>query len=506
VLEVARDADDATVRRAYARKLKSVRPDVDPAGFQELVEARDALLSGFYRDFVDDDEAPTTDLKEVVADGPITPDGAVHAAPSMAETIREPRTDMARIEPAEHVAAPALIPSADSTTAPSVTRVPTVVVPMPSFEPATADDVIDLLATGLAHETPLTTAAMDDVLARMPAGAMRGAEWGVARALADAATKLGSQTYPNEVHDAYERAAVRLAEIFGWAQSDRTIYEALAPDDARILLVYLGRAHRRHAPEHTGRFAQPVPAAARETRRWFSWRSLWTWCLLIYLIAQLARCMGDPAVRSPALPTQTPVAVPILPFDAIMTREKLEQALAVDKDASMSLLIAASRPARPTDVSAYLGLASLRTAHVALGLQDRFDRLVELLQYDTATTIDRPFFERSRAGWWMDRHGWALGGDECNRRKRLTADALELADEAKRTADIEGRFAAIQLGPLTQLQRPLEVELLSLADIRVAQGRADEHRRLLDDLIQRADAAPKLADQLTRLRRCLSRT
>lgn len=37
-------ADQHTIRRAYAARLKIVRPDLDPAGFQRLVQARDAAL------------------------------------------------------------------------------------------------------------------------------------------------------------------------------------------------------------------------------------------------------------------------------------------------------------------------------------------------------------------------------------------------------------------------------------------------------------------------------
>lgn len=37
-------ADERTIRRAYAARLKIVRPDLDPAGFQRLVQARDAAL------------------------------------------------------------------------------------------------------------------------------------------------------------------------------------------------------------------------------------------------------------------------------------------------------------------------------------------------------------------------------------------------------------------------------------------------------------------------------
>src|SRR5215831_16686077 len=43
-LGVAPTTDEAAIRRAYARRLRDVRPDDNPEGFQQLVEARDLAL------------------------------------------------------------------------------------------------------------------------------------------------------------------------------------------------------------------------------------------------------------------------------------------------------------------------------------------------------------------------------------------------------------------------------------------------------------------------------
>ncbi|WP_137154562.1 J domain-containing protein [Rhizobium sp. FKL33] len=44
ILDIDPTSDQKEIRKAYARRLKVTRPDEDPAGFQALVEARDAAL------------------------------------------------------------------------------------------------------------------------------------------------------------------------------------------------------------------------------------------------------------------------------------------------------------------------------------------------------------------------------------------------------------------------------------------------------------------------------
>lgn len=93
-LGIAADADERTIKRAYAAKLKTTRPDEDPEGFQRLHEAYQAALdwvrSGPHDEWGDEiearaaadrapsaDEAPTTSGDAATAEGePLPRDAA----------------------------------------------------------------------------------------------------------------------------------------------------------------------------------------------------------------------------------------------------------------------------------------------------------------------------------------------------------------------------------------------------------------------------------------------
>lgn len=59
VLEVEQTSDKKLIKRAYAKKLKTRKPDVDPEGFQELRRAYEIALQ--YRDFAYYEESPDHD-------------------------------------------------------------------------------------------------------------------------------------------------------------------------------------------------------------------------------------------------------------------------------------------------------------------------------------------------------------------------------------------------------------------------------------------------------------
>jgi hypothetical protein len=476
VLDVAPDADAATIRRAYAKQLKAIRPDEDAAGFQALVEARDAMLHRAanprcYRIDADEERLDGHAAAETPAQSPAASPGA------SAATGIPPEPAPAPAEPD-----PAPVPVTTGITPPMPLPRPLIKAP-----PATSpEDILDLLEDGLKHISYLDAPRFEAALGELPAGALRWHESDVIRRLAHAATKLGSQTFPPDVHDAYEIVAVRLTELFGWGESDRAIHEALAAEDAHILLVYLGRAHRRHAPQTTGRFARPLPAPARSQSR-FNWRSLWLWCFLIYVIAQVARCAGDARTSLPVVPPAPP-PYPVLADikQHLMTTEALQAVLAMDPQGSLNLLIKAFRPGPGQEPMAHVRLASLRQAHVAAGHLPAFEAAIERIHADPNIEVDRAFFERYRAARRLDHYGWAKP-EGCDRRGRSPLTGSAGTDLAALDADLRRRLVALAQ-PLTWASLlPIEVALFDLQDVRAQRSQTDAQRQLLIELVADAE-------------------
>lgn len=85
VLGLPSDADERTIKRAYARLLKATRPDEDPVGFQHLNEAYQAALSYQRHHAHDpsDDDAPAgmATCASIPASSPASPVVAPRAGP-----------------------------------------------------------------------------------------------------------------------------------------------------------------------------------------------------------------------------------------------------------------------------------------------------------------------------------------------------------------------------------------------------------------------------------------
>jgi hypothetical protein len=70
-LGIAPTTDEGAIRRAYAKRLREVRPDDDPIGFQHLVEARDLALRLARRDQEDLPWEPLHGEQDTVSQGPL---------------------------------------------------------------------------------------------------------------------------------------------------------------------------------------------------------------------------------------------------------------------------------------------------------------------------------------------------------------------------------------------------------------------------------------------------
>lgn len=114
-LGIAIDADERAIKRAYAAKLKTTRPDEDPEGFQRLHEAYQAALawvrSGPHDDDdawadeddtdVDNDEAEVEDNDEDDGDGIDAPEPALGEAMWSAQDVSTDADEHERMETAD---------------------------------------------------------------------------------------------------------------------------------------------------------------------------------------------------------------------------------------------------------------------------------------------------------------------------------------------------------------------------------------------------------------------
>ena len=71
VLGLAADADEKTVRRAYAKLAKTYRPDTHPDEFYKIRKAYDTLLNALRNNDYQDPDLPS-------APDPVTTDDQVH--------------------------------------------------------------------------------------------------------------------------------------------------------------------------------------------------------------------------------------------------------------------------------------------------------------------------------------------------------------------------------------------------------------------------------------------
>lgn len=97
LLGVSRDADATTIKRAYARLLKTTRPDENPQGFQRLNEAYQAALAWYEHDSTPLLPAQQEELQ--VAHKTTTPTNTITSASDAARDAKHPLQETATPQP-----------------------------------------------------------------------------------------------------------------------------------------------------------------------------------------------------------------------------------------------------------------------------------------------------------------------------------------------------------------------------------------------------------------------
>jgi hypothetical protein len=336
VLGIEPGASVDAIRRAYARKLKQVRPDEDAAGFQRLREARDLALrqQRFYA-------AAAVSLPQAEADEPATTAAAVTdeppaaAPPAATPPLREPEPPARQPAPVPviaddlppRLAAPASDPprieepAAEAETEPEPARPVPLLVAEPPAGPAPpaagwddgSGDAPDSDALARDIERQLSTAAIRwdfdawrallAALSRLDLSERRWFEQHILQWLPLAIDADTSRLMRPEAIAGRAKVLGLLDAEFGWLQHDRRLYEVLSAAAADRLVGLLRRslADRSHRSE-PGEARKRVPYLdeadllayfdAKEERRTVDyyrrsyvagrWRLSWHWPAFLF--------------------------------------------------------------------------------------------------------------------------------------------------------------------------------------------------------------------------------
>ncbi|MDH6269199.1 hypothetical protein M2360_004626 [Rhizobium sp. SG_E_25_P2] len=258
ILDIDATSDQKQIRKAYARKLKVTRPDEDPAGFQALVEARDAALEESHWVTSEEEGAALNASPEDAAVAPVVP--SVEADGLAADLSG---LDLAEAVTVEAKDAPALTPSHPSDAERVVVDLsyPTPAPDASAGEsPADAYDDFDEEPEiwELLEETRKTQPwrrpldaweRVFDALENLPLGEFDDA-------LGVALRDLLDQIQSNDLKPHDQPAVLReLDHRFDLLSNDRRMLRHMRPEDAEYLIDALSDATDRRGPAEGG--AQP---------------------------------------------------------------------------------------------------------------------------------------------------------------------------------------------------------------------------------------------------------
>ncbi len=306
LLEIPATAAEDDIRRAYARRLKSFRPDEDPEGFQRLVQARGIALAqarlhartatapprvvyggepggapsnpappnpppaAGERPVEPDESGETTSGRTSAPAGESGKPPARQPSPPPPEPQKPSAPQPGASQAPENARPPSAGKSAPG--APSPAGAPETrprperdaVAPDRVVTPAEVHSALQLGLRRLVKEKkPFDVRGLEAMLLELPAGAGRVIERAAIQEVANALPILRADpAYPLPAVRSLEQLAVMLTDHFGWHDSDRVLFAALSPGEAARFEGFLRRAHEAHAPGRKTRFARPERPAA----------------------------------------------------------------------------------------------------------------------------------------------------------------------------------------------------------------------------------------------------
>jgi len=224
VLGIAAGAGVADIRRAYARRLRDIRPDEDAEGFQQLVEARDLALqlASGARQHV----PPAREIVANIVDA--SPDDVVDLPSGPAASLeREPPTRPASppVAPAAH-RPPPVAPAAD----PEISAPPT----------QSSQDALDALHGALNTDGLAGWQAAVGLMSALSHQQRAALEPRIIAALCSfVAQESGNlAAWPPSKWPFFDLIAA-LDEEFGWRENDRVLYEILGEQEAQDFTALL---------------------------------------------------------------------------------------------------------------------------------------------------------------------------------------------------------------------------------------------------------------------------
>lgn len=552
LLEIPATAAEDGIRRAYARKLRSFRPDEDPEGFQRLVQARDIAVAQLrFRAWATAaPPSPEPSGGGSSSAGPASPpppagekaaerDKSSEAASGRASAAAEQPGEPPAREPGSPAPEPQdpLVPEPEAPPAPENAPPPFahesgVGEPYSAGAPDTgpqanrdeaasnrADsdrvvtpaDVLDALRTGLKRlvkeKLPFAVRGLEAMLLELPAGAGRFIESEAILEITNALRILeASPPYPLLAEKSLERLAVMLTDHFGWRDNDRALFAVLSASDAERFEKFLADAHEAHAPGGKTRFARAAKVRKAPEKQRGSGFS-YGWLVIAFVVMSvLGRIGGN---YQPA--TRTPAYNPMQEF--LQQTEQIAQGIR-DMEAKLAFEVDRDHETLLADYKARLAARDrfpLHFIHIAADAYWSRGMLAEALslldRLAASEDLRRPHrgdLKRYRGDVWLRAHGWS---DAVNCKRGTPSRPVTLTAEGEANVRKELQDAISRTSMDTALGVVVKARLLELSDHLAGQKRFGELSAVPNELKAFASQAlilnANLQVEIGTIRRCM---